>query len=293
VIPARFDYQRAATLDDALRALAARDGTTRAIAGGQSLLPLMKLRLARPDRLVDVGRLEELRGVRRLADGRLAIGALTTWSQLLVDAAVMAVGVLGDAIPTIGDVAVRNRGTLGGSLAHADPAAELPVWAVARGARLKLSSRQGERWVEAADFYVGLMTTALEPHEMVTEIEVPEMPAGSGWAFEEFARRHGDYALMGVAARITVDGDVCREARLVYMAAGETPTPAPEACRLLESEGLADAAIDRAAALAAEREIEPSPDIHAGVSFKRHLAAVLTRRALRRARDRAGAARAA
>ena len=291
--PPPFDYLAPETLDEALDALAEHGYDAKVLAGGQSLIPLLNFRLAHPTVLVDVNRIGDLARIEENGGG-LRFGALVRQATLERDPRVAERDpLLAEMIPWVAHPQIRNRGTLGGSLAHADPAAELPVWAVARGARLKLSSRQGERWVEAADFYVGLMTTALEPHEMVTEIEVPEMPAGSGWAFEEFARRHGDYALMGVAARITVDGDVCREARLVYMAAGETPTPAPEACRLLESEGLADAAIDRAAALAAEREIEPSPDIHAGVSFKRHLAAVLTRRALRRARDRAGAARAA
>lgn len=291
--PPPFDYQAPETLEEALDALAEHGYDAKILAGGQSLIPVLNFRLAQPAVLVDVNRIDGLGGVEE-ADGRLRFGTLVRQAALERDPRVARHDpLLAEIVPWVAHPQIRNRGTLGGSLAHADPAAELPVWALARGARLKLERRGGERWVEAADFYVGLMTTVLEPQEMVTEIEVPAMEPGAGWAFEEFARRHGDYALMGVAALVALEGGRCRSARLVYLAAGEVPRPAPEACGLLEGEGWTEASIDRAATHAAEHEIDPSPDIHASVAFKRHLAVVLTRRALRRAGERAAAAQAA
>lgn len=291
--PPPFDYQAPETLEEALDALAEHGYDAKILAGGQSLIPVLNFRLAQPAVLVDVNRIAGLERIE-VEDGRLRFGTLVRQAALERDPQVARHDpLLAEIVPWVAHPQIRNRGTLGGSLAHADPAAELPVWALARGARLKVARRGGERWVEAADFYVGLMTTVLEPQEMVTEIEVPAMAPGAGWAFEEFARRHGDYALMGVAALVELEAGRCRSARLVYLAAGEVPRLAPEACGLLEGEAWSEAAIERVATHAAEKEIDPSPDIHASIAFKRHLAVVLTRRALRRAGERASAARAA
>jgi CO/xanthine dehydrogenase FAD-binding subunit len=293
VKPPPFDYQAPDTLEEALDALAEYGYDAKILAGGQSLIPVLNFRLAQPAVLVDVNRIDGLERIE-VEEGRLRFGALVRQAALERDPQVAHHDpLLAEIVPWVAHPQIRNRGTLGGSLAHADPAAELPVWALARDARLKLERRGGERWVDAAEFYVGLMTTVLEPQEMVTEIEVPALAAGAGWAFEEFARRHGDYALMGVSALVELEGGRCRSARLVYLSAGEVPRPAPEACRLLESEGWSEAAIERAATHAAETEIDPSPDIHASVAFKRHLAVVLTRRALRRAGARASGVQAA
>jgi carbon-monoxide dehydrogenase medium subunit len=283
VIPARFDYQRAATLDDALRALAARDGTTRAIAGGQSLLPLMKLRLARPDRLVDVGRLEELRGVRRLADGRLAIGALTTWSQLLVDAAVMAVGVLGDAIPTIGDVAVRNRGTLGGSLAHADPAADIAAPMLALDAELVVRSMTGERTLAMRDLYLGPFTTALEPGELITEVRLPASRPGLGSAYVAVTHPASGYPVAGAAAVLGRRGGAgWATCAISVTGVGERPYRAPD----VEAAVLGGAAFSEVvSAIAAGQRVLSDP--YADREYRAAMALVVARRALELAARRA------
>jgi carbon-monoxide dehydrogenase medium subunit len=195
---------------------------------------------------------------------------------------------LHEAVPFIAHPQIRNRGTFGGSLAHADPAAELPALAVALGARFRLQRAGGDRWVAAEDFFAGLFATALEPDEMLVEAAIPPPPARTGWAFLEVARRHGDYAQVGVAARVTLDDSGrCREARLVYLSVGDAPVVAREAARLLAGQELSPAAIAAAAEKAAGDEMDPLGDIHATPEFKRHLARVLTRRVLEKAGERA------
>jgi carbon-monoxide dehydrogenase medium subunit len=191
-------------------------------------------------------------------------------------------------VPFIAHPQIRNRGTFGGSLAHADPAAELPALAVALGARFRLQRAGGDRWVAAEDFFAGLFATALEPDEMLVEAAIPPSPARTGWAFLEVARRHGDYAQVGVAARVTLDDSGrCREARLVYLSVGDAPVVAREAARLLTGQELSPRAIAAAAEKAAGDEMDPLGDIHATPEFKRHLARVLTRRVLQKAGERA------
>ena len=290
--PAPFEYQAPASLEAALDALARHGGDAKLLAGGQSLIPVMNFRLAEPAFLVDINRLTELDFIRQDADGTLRIGALSRHRRLerapLVAAAAP---LLHEAVPFIAHPQIRNRGTLGGSLAHADPAAELPALAVALDARLRLRRTGGDRWVEAGDFFAGLFTTALEPDEILVEAAIPPSPPRSGWAFLEIARRHGDYAQAGVAARVTLDeAGRCQEARLVYLSAGDAPVRAREAERLLAGEALADAAIEAAAEKAARDELHPAADVHATAEFKRHLARVLTRRALRKAAERASEA---
>jgi carbon-monoxide dehydrogenase medium subunit len=193
-----------------------------------------------------------------------------------------------EAMPHIAHPQIRNRGTLGGSLAHADPAAELPVIAVALGARFRVRSAQRERWILADDFFQGLFTTALEPEEMLVEVELPVISPGTGWSFMEVARRRGDYALMGVAILVTLDEQRnCTAARIVFLNAGDRPVEAREAVRTLVGDSLKDSAIEAASAQAANREIEPWGNVHASPDYQRHLALVLTRRALKQARQRA------
>ena len=195
---------------------------------------------------------------------------------------------LAEAVPWIAHPQIRNRGTVGGSLAHADPAAELPAVAVALGARFRLQKAGSERWVDAGDFFAGLFTTALEPDELLTEIALPPAPRRTGWAFLEVARRHGDYAQVGVAARVTLGDDGrCREARLVYLSVGDRPVAAGRAAALLAGSDLGPAAVAAAAETASREEMSPFSDVHATAEFKRHLARVLTRRALLRAAERA------
>jgi aerobic carbon-monoxide dehydrogenase medium subunit len=293
--PAPFEYQAPASLEAALDVLSRRGGDAKLLAGGQSLIPVMNFRLAEPSLLIDINKLTELDFVRRGEDGTLRIGALTRHRRLERDPLVAeAAPLLHEAVPFIAHPQIRNRGTFGGSLAHADPAAELPTLAVALRARLRLQRSTGDRWVEAKDFFGGLFTTALEPDEMLVEAAVPTLPPRTGWSFMEIARRHGDYAQVGIAALLTLDeADRCREARLVYLSAGDVPMEAREAAGLLVGEEIKEPAITAAAEKASRDEIRPFSDVHATAEFKRHLARVLTGRALRKAAERARTGRAA
>jgi|SRR6185436_2912894 len=295
--PASFEYLAPDSLDAALEAVARHGGDAKLLAGGQSLIPVMNFRLAQPAVLIDLNRLRELDYIRsdgpRADDGGgLRIGAMTRQRTLERDPLVASrAPLLSEAVPFIAHPQIRNRGTIGGSLAHADWRAELPAVAVALRARLRLRRAGGERWVEARDFFAGLLTTLLEPDEILVEVALPPPPPRSGWAFVEVARRHGDYAQVGVAAGVSLDETGrCREARLVYLSVGDRPVEAREAARLLEgaavSEGI-DEAIAAAAEKASRDEMDPTGDIHASSAFKEHLARVLTGRALRRAFARA------
>ncbi len=287
--PPPFEYVAPRTLDEALDVLAERGFDAKILAGGQSLVPILNFRLAAPAVLVDVNRIPGLDSVRETDAGGVAIGALVRQRRLERDPAVARrAPLVAETAPFIAHPQIRNRGTVGGSLAHADPAAELPAVALATRATFRVRKRDGERRVAAKDFYVSLMTTDLAPEEMLVEAELPPMPPRTGWAFKEFARRHGDYALAGVAALVSLDdGGACREARLVFLSAGDVPMEAAAAGALLAGEEISEKSVAEAAALAAEKEIEPSGDIHASADYKRHLAAVLARRALREAAERA------
>jgi carbon-monoxide dehydrogenase medium subunit len=285
--PAPFAYVAPRTLPEALTLLARHGDEGKALAGGQSLLPVLNFRLAQPTVLVDLNGVHELEGLEATAEG-LRMGALTRHRALEREPLVGAhAPLLAEAVHHIAHPQIRNRGTVGGSLAHADPKAELPALAVALGARFRLQKEGAERWVDARDFYVGLFTTALEPDELLTEIVWPPLGERTGCAFEEVARRHGDYAQVGVAAVIRVDAaGRCVEARLVFLAVGEGPLVAQGAAAALVGE-LPGEAVIAAAAEAAAGEIAPSDDVHASAAFKRHLARVLAARVLRRAFARA------
>jgi CO/xanthine dehydrogenase FAD-binding subunit len=289
--PAPFEYQAPGSLEAALDLLARHGGEAKLLAGGQSLIPVMNFRLAEPSLLVDINKLADLDFIRRDDDGGLRIGALTRQRRLERDPLVAErAPLLHETVPWVAHPQIRNRGTIGGSLAHADPAAELPAVAVALNARLRLQRAGGERWVDARDFFAGLFTTALEPDEILTEIALPSLPPLTGWAFLEVARRHGDYAQIGVAALVTLDGSGrCREARLVYLSAGDRPVEAREAARLLSGQEISPEVIAAAADKASRDEIDPAGDVHASAEFKRHLARVLTGRVLRKAVERASA----
>ncbi len=287
--PAPFDYLAPDSLESALDALAQHGGEAKILAGGQSLIPVMNFRLAQPSILIDLNKIHELDFVRRGEDGGLLIGAMTRQRRLERDPLVAeAAPLLREAVPWIAHPQIRNRGTLGGSLSHADPAAELPALAVALRARLRLRKAGGDRWVDASDFFAGLFTTALEPDEILVEAAIPPLPSRTGWAFLEVARRHGDYAQVGLAALVTLgEDDRCREARLVFLSVGDAPVEAREAARLLVGEEISPRAIEAAADKASRDEMNPRGDVHASPEFKRHLARVLTGRALRRAAERA------
>jgi carbon-monoxide dehydrogenase medium subunit len=287
VKPASFDYAAPDSLEAALALKAQHGDEARFLAGGQSLIPAMNFRLVQTALLVDVNNIRELSYVRE-ANGELHIGAMTRQRRLERDPLVKAhAPLLHETMPWVAHPQIRNRGTIGGSLAHADPAAELPVAAVALGAKLKIQSNRESRWVAAADFFKGLFTVDLAADEMLTEIVLPALPPRTGTSFVEFARRRGDYALMGVAAVVTLDAnDVCRDARLVFLNAGEGPLNATQAAGMLAGHSLTSQLIDDAAALAAQNEIQPMGNVHASVEYQRHLAKVLARRALESAFER-------
>jgi carbon-monoxide dehydrogenase medium subunit len=287
--PAPFEYVAPDSLDDALATMQQHGFEAKPLAGGQSLVPVMNFRLAQPGVLIDLNGVPGLDGIWQAADGTLHFGSMVRQSRLERDPLVTQhQPLLAEAMPHIAHPQIRNRGTFGGSLAHADPAAELPVIAVALNGRLKLQSAAGERWLPARDFYTGLFATEIGDEELLVEIALPPLPARTGTAFTEMARRHGDYALSGVAAVVTMDGSgVCTAARLVYLNAGEGPMVAEEAAKLLVGERPSEELWLETAVTASQNEIDPLGDIHASADYKRHLAKVLTVRALKQAFDRA------
>jgi len=282
--PAPFLYHAPASLERAFALLDEYGDDAKPLAGGQSLVPAMNFRLAQPAVLVDLNRLDRLAGIERTAAGGLRIGAMTRQRALERDPRVARVApLLAQALPHIAHPQIRNRGTLGGSLAHADPASELPAVMLVLAARLRLGGSRGERWLPAEEFFLGLFTTALAPGELLLDIEIPAAAPGSGWAFEEAARRHGDYALAGVAAGARLDADGrCREATVVLFGVGEGPVPVPGAAAAVAGHPPSAQRIAEAAEVV-RSSIDPPGDIHASPAYRRRLAAVLTRRALTRA----------
>ncbi|MGZ9224222.1 MAG: FAD binding domain-containing protein [Anaerolineales bacterium] len=287
--PAPFEYFAPQSLEKALDLKSQYSSDdARILAGGQSLVPAMNFRVVQPSVLIDLNRVAELSYIRE-DEGVLRIGAMTRERQLESDPLIARWSpLLTEAMPHVAHPQIRNRGTLGGSLANADPAAELPVIMLTLAARLKVCSSSSERWIDAQNFFAGMFSTDLAPDEILVEIELPRSPSHTGWSFLEVAPRAGDYALMGVAALITLDNNkVCRRARLVYLNAGDGPVQATEAARVLEGAFLNDALITSAAALASEKEIQPFGNLHASPEYQRHLANVLTKRALAIAVNRA------
>ncbi len=286
--PAPFHFVAPDSLEAALEALQQHGGEAKVLAGGQSLIPAMNFRVMQPAVLVDLNRIKPLQFIRPTDEGGLRIGGMTRHSA--VEHAIVVADrapLLHETMPHIAHPQIRNRGTIGGSLAHADPAAELPVIAVALGARLKLERASGERWVEAQDFFQFLFTTDLQPDEVLTEIEIPPFPDDAGWAFIEFARRKGDYALVGVATWLRLDPEGrIREARLVFLNVGDIPVNATHAAEILQGER-PDASLFKTAAKTAAREIEPAGSVHASPDYQRHLARVLADRSLELAWQRA------
>lgn len=283
--PAPFDYYAPQTLDEALELLRRFGDDAKPLAGGQSLIPVLNFRLARPAVLVDLRAVAELARVEH-HQGALRIGAMTRQSALERHPAVAAVApLLADALPHVAHAAIRNRGTLGGSLAHADPAAELPAVMIACGATLHLRSSAATRAVAAADFFTGLFATVLAPGELLVRIDIPAAAPRTGHAFEEVARRHGDFAILGIAATVTLnEAGACTTARIVAVNTSDGAMQLRTAASMLHGRSLTTDAI-AAAAEAAGAEIQVSGDVHASPVYRRHLATVLTRRALARARS--------
>jgi CO/xanthine dehydrogenase FAD-binding subunit len=285
VKPAKFDYHCPATLDEALVALGRYQGEARVLAGGQSLVPMMNFRLATPAAIIDLNRIRDLAEVR-VANGTVSIGAMARQRQLEFTALVAEkLPLLSEALRWVGHLPTRTRGTIGGSIAHADPAAEIPMILQALAGEVVARGPQGERRIGASDLFLGPLTTALEPDEILTEVRLPAMPPGAGSAIEEFARRKGDFAIAAIAVMLVRDGERCTTARLATAGIGHVSVRLREAERILEEKGLGEATIAEAAQRAAEL-VEPMADHNASADFRRHLTSVLTRRAVLKARDR-------
>lgn len=286
--PPPFDYVVPGSVREAVSLLKQYDGEAKLIAGGQSLVPLLNMRLARPAVLVDINRLTDLDYVRE-ADSGVAIGAITRQRTVERSAVVKnRVPVLHAALQYVSHPQIRNRGTFGGSLAHADPSAECPAVALALGAEFRIAGPSGERTVKADEFFVTYLTTVLEPFEILTEVRLPALPPGAGWSVQELSRRHGDFAMAGVVVVTPRDGaGRCSQARIVLFGVGPTPIRAEAAERTLEGEKPSEALFEKAAQKAREAVVDPISDIHASGEYRRHLAGVLTRRALAEAMSRA------
>jgi CO/xanthine dehydrogenase FAD-binding subunit len=287
--PAPFHFISPSTLTEALDIMSQYGADAKLLAGGQSLIPVMNFRLAHPSVIVDLNKVGELGQLQATHSGGLRIGAMVRQSQLEhSDAVTNHIPLIHETMPHIAHSQIRSRGTIGGSLAHADPAAELPVVMVALQAQFLLRKMGRERWVNAENFFQSLFTTALEPDEILIEIDIPSLPRRIGYSFMEFARRHGDYAQAGVAAIVRLDeSGYCRQARLVFLNVGEIPMVAGQAATALVGHIPSPNLITSVAMDAARNEIEPTGDIHATADYRRHLAFVLGKRAIEKAVSRA------
>lgn len=285
--PAAFEYYDPTTTQEALQLLGGFGDEAKVLAGGQSLVPLMNFRLVRPAHIVDLNRISELRYLR--ADqGELCIGAMARQRDL-ERSSMVAEGwpLISEAARYIGHVQIRNRGTVGGSLAHADPAAELPAVMTALEARFVIRGQDGERIARPEDFFVTYLTTSLAPDELLVEVRVPRLPPRTGWSFLEVSRRHGDFALVGVAALVTLDeSGIVRRVRLAFTGAGPRPVR-PVAVEEMLVGQRPDEQLFRHAGISASQDLDPSSDIHASAEYRREVGAVLARRALVQAAARA------
>ena len=280
--PPAFEYVRAESLEHAVETIGALGDDAKFIAGGQSLVPLMAVRLSWPSHLVDVSGVGELSGIVVAPDGALTIGASTVQRTVERSAEVAAAcPLLPEAISHIGHFPIRNRGTIGGSLAHGDPASELPLCAVALDAELA-TRRPGNvrRIITASGFFIGPLMTNLEPDELVVEVRVPAWPAGAGWGFREFSRRCGDFAIVAVVAilRLADDGTIT-DGRIAVAGAGPTPVRVPEAEEVLHGRR-PDSEVFQSAGAEVARSLDPHSDIHGSAEYRRELSAVLAERAL-------------
>lgn len=289
--PAPFDYVIPQSLDEAVSLLANDDVEAHVIAGGQSLVPAMNMRMSRPELLVDLARLEDLSYLRD-EGGALAVGAMTTKRQVEDSPLARSAQPLFHAATTwIAHPQIRNRGTVGGSIAHADPAAEYPAVALLLGAELEAHGPNGSRTIAASDFFISYFTTALEEGEILTGLKIPAMAAGTGWAFQEIARRHGDYAMAGVGVTLQLDASGhCQNTRIVPFALGPNPVRATAVEEAINGEAPSAALFERACQKMADGIEDPTSDIHASVEYRQHLSAVLGARALEEAVERARAA---
>jgi len=282
-----FDYEAPNTVSEAVELLAEHLDEASVLAGGQSLIPLLALRLARPAVLIDINRIDELSGVSA-TDGWVAIGAMTR-EYVAEESGIVAdtVPLLAAALPLIGHEAIRSRGTVGGSLAHADPAAELPAVARALDAEFVVRGPSGERAVPAAEWFEGYLTTSRRPDELLVEVRFPAAGRGTGISFQEVARRHGDFAVVGLAASLTLAEGAITDARLAFAGLSDVPVRAAHAEDLLVGERPSAELFDEAASRATD-DMDPPADLHGSSDYRKKVAAALVRRGLRAAADNAG-----
>jgi carbon-monoxide dehydrogenase medium subunit len=279
--PPRFEYHAPRSVDEAVALLARYGGDAKPLAGGQSLVPLLNFRLARPAALIDLNRIPALAGIREV-DGRVVFGAMTRQRTVEFSPVVTRrLPLLAEATRWVGHLPIRSRGTIGGSLAHADPSAEYPAVLTALDGTVVARGQKGERVLTATELFETYLTTSLGPDELLTEVRLPATPSGAGWAFEEFARRHGDFAIVGIAAALWRDAGRWT-VRLATAGAGPVPVRLREAEGIIERDGVGDKAVVAAAARAAEL-VQPDSDLHASADYRRNLTRVLTERALRKA----------
>jgi CO/xanthine dehydrogenase FAD-binding subunit len=289
--PAPFEHFTPTTIDEAILLLSAPGQEAKVLAGGQSLVPLLNLRLVRPARVVDINGLRELDYVRPLEGGGMAIGALTRHRTIERSPVIASHAPLwSEAAPHVGDRQVRNRGTIGGSLAHADPSSEFPTVALATESVMVVQGAAGRRSIPAQEFFVMALTTALEPDELLVEIRIPPTPEGAGSAFLELARRHGDFALVSAAAVLSVSDGRIREVRIALGGVALTPIRARRAEAALIGEAPGVASFARAGQLAAE-ECDPGSDMHGSADYRRAVAGAYVERALDKALQRSSAFR--
>jgi carbon-monoxide dehydrogenase medium subunit len=281
-----FEYACPTTLPEAVQLLASRDGDAKAIAGGQSLMPMLAFRLAQPALLVDLRKLSDLRGIR-ISDQSVTLGALTRWREIEDDARLdTAHPLLKAAIAHVAHYQIRNRGTVGGSIAHADPAAEMPGIAVTCDAEIAVVGKSGAHAIAAADFFEGALTTALEPDEIIVEVRLPAWPKPRRWGFQEFARRRGDFAMAGAAVFYDLDtSGKATNAHVGVIGVGDRPQRLPSVEAVLNGQLIDEATITKAEA-ATHAAVDPQSDIHASAAYRRALAGTMVERALKQAATR-------
>jgi carbon-monoxide dehydrogenase medium subunit len=280
-----FEYACPKTLNEAVALLASHDGEAKPLAGGQSLMPMMAFRIAHPSLLVDLRKLPGLDEIKIGPDG-VRIGALVRWRDILDDKRLAAAHpLLREAVSNVAHYQIRNRGTVGGSCAHADPASEMPGIAITCEAEFSIIGKSGARTVKAADFFKGALTTALEPDEIITEIRLPAWPAARRWGFQEFARRRGDFAMAGVALYYDLDGGKAKNAHIGVFGVGDCQRRLSKAEAALNGKPV-DEAVAVKVGEAAAAEVEPQEDIHASAAYRRALTGTMAERALKAAMAR-------
>ncbi|WP_409305602.1 FAD binding domain-containing protein [Peribacillus sp. SCS-155] len=285
--PAKFDYHCPKTVESALSLLEESGLDGKIIAGGQSLVPIMNMRLSAPDCLIDINRLTDLDFID-FDDDKVKIGALTRQSSVESSAIVKGkIGLISEAVPLIGHVQTRNRGTFGGSLVHADPTAEIPLSLIATGGSLLIASKEETREVAVEDFFVTYLTTDIMPNEMLTEVHIPIWESRTGYSFQEISRRHGDFALVASACQLALDeyGRISN-VRLALGGVEAVPLLVEEANQIMTGEKLSDSLLNKVVEIVAAT-VDPESDLHASADYRRHLATVLTKRTLQSAYTRA------